>query len=238
MWSVIFHRMSGDLRFLVIDDEKQIRRAVAHALEALGGRVSEAATGREGIDLAAAESPGLIVLDLGLPDMDGIDVCRELRAWSDVPLLILTARHEESVTVSALDAGADDYVTKPFSTSELQARTRALLRRAARATTPQDAVIEAGSLRIDLLARTVESRGARVHLTPIEWELLKALASNAGRVLTHQQLFRMVWRGREFGDAQAHLRVHVTHLRRKLEEDALRPQHIVTELGVGYRFVT
>jgi two-component system, OmpR family, KDP operon response regulator KdpE len=234
----MFQRMSGDQRFLVIDDEKQIRRAVAHALESLGGRVSEAATGRDGIDLAAAESPALIVLDLGLPDMDGIDVCRELRGWSETPVLILTARHDEAGTVEALDAGADDYVTKPFSTAELQARARSLLRRAARGASSQGTTIEAGSLRIDLVARTVESRGEPVHLTPIEWELLKTLSSNAGRVLTHEQLFRMVWRGREHGDAQSHLRVHVAHLRRKLEEDAMRPRHIVTELGVGYRFVT
>jgi two-component system KDP operon response regulator KdpE len=229
--------MSGDQRFLVIDDEKQIRRAVAHALESLGGRVSEAATGRDGLDVAAAESPALVVLDLGLPDMDGIDVCRELRAWTEAPVLILTARHDEAGTVNALDAGADDYVTKPFSTAELQARARSLLRRAARSASPQGATIEAGTLCIDLLGRTVTAGGEPVHVTPIEWELLKALASSAGRVLTHQQLFRTVWRGREYGDAQAHLRVHVAHLRRKLEQDPMRPQHIVTELGVGYRFV-
>ena len=224
-------------RYLVIDDEKPIRRAVSHALEGLGGTVREAGTAAEGLAMAAAEHPVLVVLDLGLPDRDGIDACRDLRHWSTVPVLVLTARHDEASIVQALDAGADDYVTKPFSTAELQARARAVLRRARRAAAPEATVIDAGNLRIDLAARTVTREGHAVHLTPTEWELLVVLATHADRVLTHAQLFARVWKGREFGDAQAHLRVHMAHLRRKLEADPVRPRHLVTELGVGYRFV-
>ena len=231
--------MSVPLRFLVVDDERQIRRAVAHILEPLGGAVHEAASGRDALTLAAAESPNLVVLDLGLPDIDGTEVCRELRSWSAAAILVLTARHDEEATISALDAGADDYVTKPFSPPELLARVRALLRRMAREQAGDSgrAVIDASNIRIDLTARSVERDGTRVRLTPTEWELLAALATNAGRVLTHQQLFAMVWKGRIFGDAQAHLRVHVAHLRRKLEDDPVRPRILMTELGVGYRFV-
>lgn len=231
--------MSPSRRFLVVDDERQIRRAVAHVLEPLDGKVSEAASGREALTIAAAEQPALVVLDLGLPDMDGTDVCRELRRWSEAPILVLTARHDDEATVAALDAGADDYVTKPFSTPALQARVRALLRRAGRpnAGEPERTAIEAGALRIDLAARTVTRGGERVHLTPTEYDLLATLATHAGRVMTHTQLFSAVWKGRVFGDAQGHLRVHVAHLRRKLEDDPVRPRHLQTELGVGYRFV-
>jgi two-component system, OmpR family, KDP operon response regulator KdpE len=231
--------MPTAVRFLIVDDERQIRRAVAHVLEPLGGVVREADTGREGLTLAAAESPALVVLDLGLPDMEGMEVCRELRSWSDAAILVLTARHDEQATIAALDAGADDYVTKPFSPPELLARARALLRRAKRqkAGEAERTVIETGELRIDLAAHTVDRGGERVHLTPTEWELLATLATNAGRVMTHQHLFHLVWKGRVFGDAQAHLRVHVAHLRRKLEADAVRPRYLLTELGVGYRFV-
>jgi two-component system KDP operon response regulator KdpE len=229
--------MTADESFLVVDDESQIRRAVVYALQSLGGKPREATTGQEALSLAGAESPALIVLDLGLPDMDGTSVCRELRTWTQAPILILTARHDEGSTVSALDAGADDYVTKPFSPPELQARARALLRRARLGAAPAPPVIVAGALRIDLAARIVTRGDAVVHLTPTEWDLLVVLATNAGRVLTHGHLFGAVWKGREFGDAQAHLRVHMAHLRRKLEEDPVRPRHLITEVGVGYRFV-
>lgn len=224
--------------FLVVDDERQIRRAVTHLLEPFGGAVREAATGRDALTIAAAEQPSLVVLDLGLPDMDGIEVCRELRGWSDAPILILTARHDDHSTIAALDAGADDFVTKPFSPPAMQARVRALLRRAARPTSndTSGSVIEAGALTIDLAARTVNRGGERVHLTPTEFDVLATLARNAGRVLTHGHLFNIVWKGRVFGDAQAHLRVHIAHLRRKLEDDPVRPRHLQTELGVGYRF--
>lgn len=221
---------------LVIDDEAQIRRVVRNALVHDFARVLEASTGAEGIDLAAAQRPALIVLDLGLPDTSGIEVCREVRRWSAAPLLVLSARQSDDEKVALLDAGADDYVTKPFSTTELQARIRALLRRSASATTPAT-VITSGSLTIDVTRRVVTVKGAEVHLTPTEYELLRVLGSNAGRTLTHYQLFTSVWPGRTSGDAQAYLRVHVANLRRKIEDDALAPRYIITEPGVGYRFV-
>jgi two-component system KDP operon response regulator KdpE len=221
---------------LVIDDEPQIRRVVRRALEAENARVLEAATGREGLDLAAAERPELIVLDLGLPDMAGADVCRDIRGWSAVPIVVLSARHSDTEKAALLDLGADDYVTKPFSTLELQARVRSHLRRAVLAGGgTADARIEAAGIAIDLVKRSVTRDGGAVHLTPIEWELLRVLATNAGRTLTHRQLYARVW-DRPHGDAQQNLRVHVANLRRKLEADPVRPIIIITEPGVGYRF--
>ena len=221
---------------LVIDDEPQIRRVVRHALEAEGTRVLEAASGREGADLAAAERPDLIVLDLGLPDVEGIDVCRDLRAWSAVPVMVLSARHSDVEKAALLDAGADDYITKPFSPVEFRARVRAHLRRARLAGgSSGDARVEAGNLVIDLVGRTVTRDGIVVHLTPIEWGLLRVFAANSGRTLTHAYLFAQVW-ARSHGDAQQYLRVHVASLRRKLERDSVRPERIITEPGVGYRF--
>lgn len=220
---------------LVIDDEPQIRRVVRHALEGNGTEVIQSGTAREGLDVAASRKPDLIILDLGLPDATGVDVCRDLRGWTAAPILVLTARHSDAEKVELLDAGADDFVTKPFSSAELQARVRALLRRAS-ATAAGDTVIEDGDVQIDLAKRVVKLAGEPVHLTPIEWELLRALATQRGRVLTHQQLFREAWRGREHGDAQQYLRVYVAHLRRKLEADPVRPRHIFTIPGVGYRF--
>ena len=221
---------------LVIDDEPQIRRVVRHALEADDTRVIEAASGREGVDLAAAERPDLIVLDLGLPDMSGADVCRDIRGWSTVPIVVLSARHSDVEKAALLDLGADDYITKPFSTIELQARVRAQLRRAR--TVPGaggDTALRAGGVVIDLVKRVVTRGEEAVHLTPIEWELLRVLATNAGRTMTHAQLFAQVW-GRSHGDAQQYLRVHIASLRRKLEVDVVRPTIILTEPGVGYRF--
>ena len=224
------------LTVLVIDDEPQIRRVVRHALEADGARVLEAATGRDGADLAAAQRPDLIVLDLGLPDIPGVEVCRDIRAWCSAPILVLSARHADQEKVALLDAGADDYLTKPFSTQELQARVRAQLRRARTAPQPSGGTpIQAHGVSIDLVRRTVARDGDAVHLTPTEWQLLRAFAANAGRTMTHHQLFAQVW-GRSHGDAQQHLRVHVASLRRKLERDPVRPRLIVTEPGVGYRF--
>ena len=220
---------------LVVDDEPQIRRVVRDALDDGDTRAIEASTGAEAVDLARCERPDLIVLDLGLPDLQGIDVCRGVRAWTDTPILVLSARHSEAEKALLLDNGADDYVTKPFSTVELQARVRALLRRAPRE--ESDGRIEAGGLSIDLVAHTVSVDGVDVHLTPIEWQLLRTLATRPDRTLTHRQLFAAAWPGRVHGDAQAYLRVHMTHLRRKLEREPARPRHIVTELGVGYRFV-
>ena len=221
---------------LVIDDEPQIRRVVRHALEDDGTRVIESMNGRDGLDRAAAERPDLIVLDLGLPDMPGADVCRDIRGWSTAPILVLSARHSDEEKASLLDLGADDYVTKPFSTRELQARVRAQLRRARMGQSGEGATrIEADGLAVDLVKRSVSRDGVAVHLTPIEWELLRVLATNAGRTMTHRQLFAQVW-GRQHGDPQQNLRVHVASLRRKLERDAVRPQLIITEPGVGYRF--
>ena len=223
---------------LVIDDEPQIRRVVRHALEEDGARVLEAASGREGADLAAAERPDLVVLDLGLPDGPGLDVCRDIRAWSSVPVLVLSARHSDAEKAALLDAGADDYVTKPFSPVELRARVRAQLRRAQMgAATDGEARVEADGLVIDLARRAVAREGTPVHLTPIEWDLLRVLAAHAGRTMTHRQLFATVW-ARSHGDAQQYLRVHVASLRRKLERDPVRPERIITEPGVGYRFET
>jgi two-component system KDP operon response regulator KdpE len=224
---------------LVIDDEPQIRRVVRHALEAENARVLEAASGREGLDLAAAERPELIVLDLGLPDMAGEDVCRDIRGWSAVPIVVLSARHSDREKATLLDLGADDYVTKPFSTIELQARVRSHLRRAAlSATASGDAKLDlGGGVTIDLARRSVTRDGAPVHLTPIEWDLVRVLASNAGRTMTHAQLYARVW-DRPHGDAQQNLRVHVASVRRKLERDPVRPAIIITEPGVGYRLET
>ncbi len=221
---------------LVIDDEPQIRRVVKHAFAESASKVLEASTGVAGIDSAAAEHPDLVILDLGLPDMGGADVCREIRKWAGMPILVLSARHSDEEKVALLDAGADDYVTKPFSTPELQARARALLRRTTGTGAGGQIII--GEIALDPSARTVTRAGELIHLTRTEWELLRVLMANAGRVLTHQQLFRTVWSGRAFGDAQQYLRVYVAHLRRKLEPDPVRPRYIHTEAGVGYRFTT
>jgi two-component system KDP operon response regulator KdpE len=227
-----------DHSILVIDDEPQIRRVVRHALEDSSTRVIEAATGREGLDLAASEKPDLIVLDLGLPDVPGAEVCKDIRGWSHSPIVVLSARHSDQEKASLLNLGADDYVTKPFSTVEFTARVRAHLRRARLTELRQsDACIEADGLTIDLAQRSVRREGNSIHLTPIEWELLRVLATNAGRTMTHRQLFDAVWTRSE-GDAQHYLRVHVANLRRKLEADPVRPRHLITEPGVGYRFET
>lgn len=220
---------------VIIEDDPPIRRVLRHAFAADFDRVVEAGTAAAGIDLVAAEQPALVVLDLGLPDAEGVDVCRELRAWCVAPILILSARHSESEKVALLDAGADDYITKPFGTAELQARVRALMRRASVGNAPA-LVIEFGPYTMDLTARTLRRGADVVHLTPIEWELLRTLAVNAGRTLTHTQLFAAVWAGRRYGDAQQYLRTHVANLRRKIEVDVLDPRYIVTEPGIGYRF--
>jgi two-component system KDP operon response regulator KdpE len=222
---------------LVIDDEPQIRRVVRNAFAGGAFRLLEAGTAAEGIDLAAAQRPDLIILDLGLPDRPGEQVCREIRQWSPAPILVLSARHADEEKVRLLDAGADDYVTKPFSPTELQARARALLRRVT-GSNPAQPRITIGGLVLDLVARSLSRDGELVHLTPVEWDLLTTLMTNAGRTLTHRHLFTEVWRGRQFGDAQQYLRVYVAHLRRKIEADSLHPRYIITEPGVGYRFAS
>ena len=222
-------------RILIVDDEPQIRRAVKNALDPLVGDVVEAGDARSGVDAAAAERPDLVVLDLGLPDASGVQVCREIRKWSSAPILVLSARHSDREKVTLLDAGADDYITKPFSTPELVARVRAQLRRAGIQPESGEATLDFGGLRVDAARRVVTRGGDVVHLTPTEWDLLRAFVRHRGRTLTHDQLFRAVW-NRSDGDPQHYLRVHVANLRRKIESDSLRPRLIVTEPGVGYRF--
>lgn len=221
---------------LVIDDEPQIRLAVRDALRDVTARVDEAANGTTGVDAAAANRPDLVVLDLGLPDMQGVDVCREIRRRSAVPIIVLSARHSEHEKVDLLNAGADDYVTKPFSVLELAARARAQIRRAksAAAAATNSTPVSIGGLVVDTISRRVSREGAQIHLTPIEWQILATLLASAGRTLTHQQIFDAVW-GREFGSPQQYLRVHITNLRRKIEVDPAAPQIIITEPGVGYR---
>jgi two-component system KDP operon response regulator KdpE len=227
---------TAERRVLVIDDEPGIRRVVRNALRDDVSSVLEAPSGGDGLSIAAAERPDLIVLDLGLPDMDGIEVCRRLRVWTSVPILVLSARDSEDEKTALLDAGADDYVTKPFGPAELRARVRAQLRRAGMAKVPGgDEPLQVGDLLIDVARRTVTRNGSTVHLTPTEWGLLVALVKNAGKTITHQQLFRAVW-GSAHGDAQQYLRVYVAHLRRKIEPNPYEPKYIVTEPGVGYRF--
>jgi len=220
---------------LVVEDELEIRIVIRNVLEQLGARVTEATTGREGIDVAARERPDLVVLDLGLPDVQGDEVCRAVRATSHAPILVVSARHSEQEKVRLLDAGADDFLTKPFGPAELAARVRAHLRRARR----QEAetathVVRLGDLELDLHKRVATRGGHQVHLTPIEWGLIRVLASEPGRTFTHQQLFDAVW-GREYGNAAQYLRVHLTNLRRKLEPNPSLPVYVVTEPGVGYR---
>jgi len=219
---------------LVVDDEPQIRRVVRNALDGIADRVIEASTAREGLNLAASAQPSLVILDLSLPDLDGLDVCRDLRAFSSAPLVVLSARHSDHDKAALLDAGADDYVTKPFSTLELQARVRAQLRRATQRDGADDRLV-IGDVEIDITRRIVRRDGVEVHLTPTEWSLLRAFVANRGRTVTHRQLFNAVW-GRAEGDAQQYLRVYVGQLRRKLEEDPVRPKLIRTDPAVGYRF--
>jgi two-component system, OmpR family, KDP operon response regulator KdpE len=222
---------------LIIDDEPQIRRVVRAALEGEATVLLEAGTGAGGEALASAERPDLIILDLGLPDADGQAICRALRERSRAPIIVLTARHGEAEKIALFDAGADDYVTKPFSSDELRARVRAHLRRASGILRPEaEGAMTAGDVRIDFSVPAVTKGDADVHLTRTEWDLLRALAANEGRTMTHAQLFRAVW-GNGSGDAQQYLRVYVRNLRQKLERDPVRPRLIVTEPGVGYRFV-
>jgi two-component system KDP operon response regulator KdpE len=228
--------VSAPTKVLIVDDEPHIRRAVRNAMAEDFDRVLEAATALEAVDLAAAERPDLIVLDLGLPDKPGSWVCAEVRKWSTAPILVLSAHHSEKEKIRLLEEGADDYVTKPFSPGELLARVRAQVRRARIAEAPEGrGVTTIGDLVIDQGRRTVRRAGLDVHLTPTEWELLRAFLRDAGKTLTHHQLFRAVWAASS-GDPQQYLRVYVANLRRKLEPDPVRPKLIVTEPGVGYRF--
>ena len=220
-------------RVLVVDDEPQILRALQTNLRGAGYEVETAATAEEALAAAAMRPPDAVILDLVLPDGRGTDVCRELRGWSDAPVLLLSVVGEESEKVAALDAGADDYIEKPFSIDELLARLRAALRRAAPAGGP---VLEIGELVIDLDKRSVTVAGRLVQLTPHEFELLRVLAQNEGKLLTHPKLLREVW-GPAYGDESHYLHVYVSQLRRKIEPDPARPRYLLTEPGAGYRLV-
>ena len=219
---------------LIVEDEKQIRRFVRTALEEEGCRVFEAETSAKGLLEAGSHRPDLVMLDLGLPDGNGVDFIRDLRGWSDVPILVLSARSNEKDKIQALDAGADDYLTKPFGVGELQARARALLRRQNRneAASPN---VEFGDVKVDLSRRLVMRSGEPVHLTPIEYRLLCVLLANSGKVLTQRHLLREIW-GPTSVESNHYLRIYVGHLRQKLEVDPTQPRHIQTETGVGYRF--
>lgn len=224
---------------VLIEDEPQIRRFVRAALEAEGWQVFEADTARNGMRDAATRKPDLLVLDLGLPDGDGLDVIRDVRSWSAVPIVVLSARSDEGDKIAALDAGADDYLTKPFGVGELLARVRANLRRPRAASVEgksEDSLFVFGEVEVDRQARLVRRAGAEVHLTPIEYRLLQVLVANAGRVLTHRQLLRDVW-GPSHADQSHYLRIYMGHLRQKLEADPSQPQHLLTETAVGYRLM-
>ena len=220
---------------LLIEDEPQMRRFLRAALENEGYRLVEAPTAREGLAQAAGQNPDIILLDLGLPDGDGIDLTRRIREWARTPIVVISARGQEGDKVAALDAGADDYLTKPFGVGELLARMRVALRHAARrAGQPDEPVFSTGDLRVDLEHRQVFIAEQNVHLTPTEYKLLIALVRHAGKVLTHRQLLSEVW-GANTVTLTPALRVHMTQLRHKLERDPAQPRHLLTEPGVGYR---
>ena len=221
---------------LVIDDEMQIRRALADALADISDEVLVAASGSEGLALAASSHPDLVILDLGLPDMAGVDVCRELRRDSMVPIVVLSARHAEDEKVQLLTMGADDYVTKPFGLAELVARVQAQLRRSRAPTRSSTSPMIVDGLIIDLEQREVRRDSTLIRLTRTEWQLLHTLVMHPGRTMTHQQIFDAVW-AKSFGNPQQYLRVHLTNLRRKIEREPAAPRLIITEPGVGYRFV-
>jgi two-component system KDP operon response regulator KdpE len=220
---------------LVIDDELQIRRLLRVCLEANGYQVSEAATGKDGIAEAAQRPPDVVILDLGLPDMDGVSVLKRLREWSQVPVVVLSVRDREEDKIAALDAGADDYVTKPFSSGELLARLRVAQRHVTPAS--EATVFRSGQLEVDLAARVVKLKGKEVKLTATEYSLLRLFVQHAGKVLTHRQILREVW-GPNYVEQTHYLRVYLAHLREKLESNPAQPELLITEPGVGYRLVS
>jgi len=221
-------------RILVVDDERPIRRFLNASLSAQY-EIVEAVDGEDAIRAVATEHPDLVILDLGLPDMDGVEVTRRLREWTQIPIIIVTVREQENDKITALDAGADDYLTKPFGAGELMARIRVALRRSIQ---PEaETVFTTGDLTVDLSRRIVTRDGLEINLTPIEYEILRMLVQNAGKVLTHHQLLRLVW-GRAYETETHLLRVNVSNLRRKIEPDPTRPQYLITEPGVGYRLRT
>lgn len=220
---------------LIVEDEQAIRRFLRTALEAEGLRVFDAQTLQRGLLEAATRKPDLVILDLGLPDGDGIDFIRDFRQWSTTPVIVLSARSEESDKIAALDAGADDYLSKPFGIGELQARLRVALRRHA-TTQPNDPLVTFSNVQVDLAARRIVRDGEEVHLTPIEFRLLAELLNNPGKVLTQRQLLNHVW-GPNAVEHSHYLRIYMGHIRQKLEADPARPKHFLTETGIGYRFM-
>jgi two-component system, OmpR family, KDP operon response regulator KdpE len=222
---------AGDARVLVVDDEPQIVRGLRVILSNAGYGVEEATTKQEALDAVSVRPPDAIVLDLVLPDGNGLEVCEEVRRWSQVPIVVLSAVGDEEQKVRALDAGADDYVTKPFGSEELLARMRAVLRRRGE---EGDSVVKVGELEIDLADRSVRRGDEEVHLTPIEFDLLSKLAEHPGRLVTHRQLLQEVW-GPGYEDETHYLRVHFAHVRSKLEPDPSNPTYVITEPGIGYR---
>lgn len=220
-------------RVLAVDDEPPMLRALSTNLRARGYDVDLAPTGEAALDLAARHHPDIVILDLGLPGITGLEVIRGLRGWTDVPILILSARDGEDDKIAALDAGADDYVTKPFGMGELLARLRAALRRAVPG--EQEPIVETADFTVDLTAKRVVTTAGEARLTPTEWHLVEVLVRNAGRLVTSRQLLREVW-GPHYGEETNYLRVHFAHIRRKLEPDPSRPRHFITEPGMGYRF--
>ena len=223
---------------VVVEDEPQIRRFLRASLGGAGYRLFEAGTGADGLMEAASRQPDVLILDLGLPDMDGIEVIKRVREWSPVPIIVLSARGQESDKVAALDAGADDYLSKPFGVSELLARLRVALRHAARRDDDAvDSTFAVADFQVDLGRRRVVAHGAEVHLTPIEYRLLTTLVRHAGKVVTQRQLLQEVW-GPNAGEQAHYLRVYMAHLRRKVEKDPARPRWLLTEPGVGYRLLT
>jgi len=219
-------------RVLVVDDEMSIRRYLRAALSAQGFSIYEAADGQEAINAVVSHHPDIIILDLGLPDFDGIEVTRRLREWAQTPIIILSVREAENDKIAALDAGADDYLTKPFSTGELMARMRVALRRLN--SKPDDPVLQVDNLKMDVSRRLVTVDDNQISLTPTEYEILRLLLQNAGKVLTHRQLLRQVW-GTAYESEMHLLRVNISNLRRKIEPDPSRPRYLLTEPGVGYR---
>ena len=228
--------METAARILIVEDDLAIRRFVRQALEAQGHQVFEADSVQRGLIEAATRRPDLLVLDIGLPDGSGVDLIRDLRGWSTLPVVVLSARTDEHDKIEALDAGADDYLVKPFSVGELLARVRAGLRRRDRGDAQAAPLVRFGACEVDLVRRQVRRDGEHVHLTPVEYKLCVALVSRDGQVLTHRQLLREVW-GPGSVEHSHYLRIYLGHLRRKLEVDPARPAHFLTETGVGYRFV-
>lgn len=222
------------LRILVIDDESQIRKLLKVSLRAYGYQISEAINGLEGIQQAVAFKPDLAIVDLGLPDMDGKKVIQQIREWSVMPIIILSARDQEQEKIAALDAGADDYITKPFSIGELMARMRVCLRRIA--VSDNEPIMRCGGLVVDVLQRRVTVNGGEIKLTPTEYELIKFMMQHAGRVVTHKQLLKAGW-GDSCHEDTHYIRIYISQLRRKIEQDSAQPRYIVTESGIGYRLM-